>query len=196
MNFSDKAYNTFMIPLEAIRLRRLRKRLIPLAKGNVLEIGAGTGVNFRYYNSHNVESLTIMDLQLRESIQKYPFTGRIDAKFVAGNVMEIPFKNETFDTVVFTLLFCSVDDPLKGLEEVKRVLKPKGKILFMEHVLPEKQPLKKTFHHLNHTWMKISKECRINRETLKSIEAAGYHIERIERHLQGVIICGVARKKL
>jgi len=192
VNFSDKAYNTFMMPLEAIRLRRLRKRLIPLAKGSVLEIGAGTGSNFSYYNPKQVNSLTVMDLNIRDSVKVFPFPKGLEAQFVEGDVSRLPFQDNLFDTVVFTLLFCSVDNPMVGLSEIKRSLKPDGKILFMEHVLPSKKPYKAVFNKLNGTWMKLSKECHINRETLKTIEAAGFHIEKVEKHLKGVVICGIA----
>ncbi|MDA3846543.1 MAG: class I SAM-dependent methyltransferase [Vallitaleaceae bacterium] len=192
MNFSDRAYNTFMIPLEAIRLRSIRKRLIPVSKGKVLEIGAGTGSNFKYYNPKRVDSLTVMDLNIRDVVRTFSFHTGLDVKFVEGNVTVLPFEDDFFDTVVFTLLFCSVDDPLKGLAEIRRVLKPGGKLLFMEHVLPDKKPFTAIFNKLNPAWMKLSKECHINRETLKTIEEAGFNIKKVETHLKGVVICGIA----
>ncbi len=98
------------------------------------------------------------------------------------------FEDDTFDSIVFTLVFCSVDDPLKGLNEVKRVLKTGGRIYFMEHVMPEHSILKNLFNRLNSSWNKLANGCNLNRETADMIRDAGFEIETLERFFGAFIV--------
>jgi len=187
IEISSKIYNLFMKPLEKRALSKRRRELVPQAKGNVLEIGAGTGVNFDYYINENLTKLTVVDLKFNSLITNKPLNSHININYVVASAENLPFADETFDSVVSTLIYCSVDNPQKTLSEVYRVLKPGGKMYFIEHVLPEEKPYRNLVNSLNNTWKCIGK-CNVNRETFKLIEKANFKVESFERIGSGVLI--------
>ena len=187
IEISAKIFDLFMKPFEKRALSKRRKELIPRAKGNVLEIGAGTGVNFDYYIAKNLSKLTVVELKLNGLITNKPLNSHIDIHYVVGNVEKLPFPEGTFDSVVSTLIYCSVDNPDKALSEVYRVLKPGGRMYFIEHVLPEEKHCKHLVNSLNDTWKCIGK-CNVNRETLKIIKKAKFRVENYEQFGKGVFI--------
>lgn len=186
----DILYNIFMFPFETAVLKGFRHKLIPDAGGEVLEIGAGTGVNLKYYRNSTLESLTMLD--------KNPsFNLRHNAKgirVIDGDVHTLPFADKTFDTVLFTLVFCSVADPSKGLKEIRRVLKDTGKIIFIEHVKPHHRTAAKAADKLNPAWRTFSNGCNLNRNTLETIENSGFRINHDDYGRRGVFIKGSAVK--
>ena len=189
-------FDTFMKPFEKIALNKRRKRLLRKVSGQVLEIGAGTGVNFGYYDLDNIESLTVVDLKFNNIIKKHDFNKITSVNYIEGDVHNLPFDDYTFDSVVTTLIFCSVDNLQLALKEVYRILKPGGKIYFIEHVLPEKVVYKNIVNTLNSTW-KIIGKCNVNRKTLNNIEEANFKIMDIERFGMAffIFIAGVGIKK-
>lgn len=188
-------FNAFMKPFETKALKKRRKRLIEKVSGNVLEIGAGTGANYSYYVTSRIESLTIVDLKFNDLIKNHEFNNDTSVNYIAGSAENLPFEDKTFDSVVATLIFCSVGDPDKALKEVYRVLKPGGKIYFIEHVLPEEAVYRNTVNTLNSTWKKIGK-CNVNRETLKNIKKANFRVEDVERFGKAffIFIAGIGIK--
>lgn len=192
MGFSEALYDLFLAPLEKFRLTKKREQLMNNIKGNVLEIGAGTGINFKHYPYQNISQLDITDIELTEKVKQYKFPSTLAVSKSQHSVESLPFSDSTYDYVVFTLVFCSVTNPLKGLQEIKRVLKPDGKIIFVEHVLPISNPWKQLFHKMNPTWVKIAHGCHLNRETLKTIEQAGFRIEQSDRFFKGSFVSGTA----
>ncbi len=114
----------------------LRKEIIRQAYGLVLEVGAGTGLNFAFYNPEQVERVEAVDpdsAMLRYAGERVK-TARVPITVTQAPVEALPFADETFDCAVATLVFCSVTDPLHGLSEIQRVLKPGGTLLMIEHV--------------------------------------------------------------
>src|SRR5947208_249617 len=114
----------------------LRKEMIAQAQGIVLEVGAGTGLNFTLYNPEQVERVEAVEpdsAMLRYARERLK-TARIPITLTQAPVETLPFADETFDSAVATLVFCSVTDPMRGLNEVRRVLKPGGILLLIEHV--------------------------------------------------------------
>jgi len=187
IEISPRIFNLFMKPLEKRALSKRRSELIPQARGNVLEIGAGTGVNFDYYIHENLSKLTVVELKLNSLITNKPLNSHINIDYVVGSVEKLPFPDEIFDSVVSTLIYCSVDNPEKALSEVYRVLKPGGKMYFIEHVLPEVKLSKNLVNSLNDTWKCIGK-CNLNRETYSLIKNAKFRVESFEQFGKGVII--------
>lgn len=173
----DLIYDAFMLPLEIGILKKRREKIISKAKGKVLEIGTGTGVNLSYYQFHQIKSITFYDLKIGERFKNYRFPDHIEVNFREGTVEEMDFADHTFDSIVFSLVFCTVANPLKGLKEIYRVLKPDGKIFFMEHVMPEKQYLKEMVNKINPVWTKFASGCNLNRETVDVIRRAGFKIK-------------------
>ncbi|MGG5460176.1 class I SAM-dependent methyltransferase [Clostridium sp. B9] len=173
-NIKAIIFNTFMTPFEAFFLKKRRKNLISQAKGNILEVAAGTGVNLDYYNIDNIDSLTLLDLEFNKFIKNKDLNKSIKINYIEGNMESMPFEDNHFDCIVSTLSLCSVDNPKKALSEFKRVLKPKGKFISIEHIIP---PNSKKYQNIanrfNSTWHKIGK-CNINRETFKTIKECGF----------------------
>lgn len=190
-DISDIVYDIFMYPMEALFLNQARKKILKNASGDVLEIGAGTGVNFKYYDFTKITSLMVSDKELSKKITGYKFPNDIVIGKLDANVEKLDLEENSVDSVVFTLVFCSVDNPLKGLKEIKRVLKPNGRIYFIEHVLPVHNPMKGLFNFINPKWSKIAGGCNLNRETHKIIEDSGFQIENLDRFM-GAFIAGTA----
>lgn len=192
--YGESFYDIFMYPLEAAILKKRRKEIISSSYGDILEIGSGTGSNFGFYNYNNLSTLTVADLETSYSVKNYNFPVNTRVKFVNGNAEELPFTDNTFDSVVFTLLFCTVNNPYRGFTEIFRVLKPGGKIYFIEHVSPENKHLKQIINKINPAWSKFANGCNLNRNTLKIIEQAGFEIERYHKHFNGLFIDGIGKK--
>lgn len=185
MNF----YDVFMTPIEGLFLNRIRKQLIKKATGDVLEIGFGTGVNIKHLSVSNLTSFTGLDTQENTYfLDKYP-----KLNLVQGYAENLPFNDHSFDTVIVTLVLCSVSDVEQSLREIKRVLKPGGRYLFMEHILPKPSVVAHSFHTLNPLWHKHS-GCNINRDTAKDIQKY-FSIQNGIQESGGIFIYGVGIKK-
>jgi ubiquinone/menaquinone biosynthesis C-methylase UbiE len=187
-------YNVFMFPFEKAVLHKFRKTSVAEAHGDVLEIGIGTGINTGYFNTGKLSSLTVLDTNIRNSaIVKLKRKIR-NFKYSEGTAEQLPFDDSSFDTVVFTLVFCSVENPLKGLAEIKRVLKDDGKVIFIEHVKPMGNKVKKIADSINPCWNSFSNGCNLNRETLETIINSGFELHEGTYHRKGVFITGIASK--
>lgn len=192
MGVTESLYDMMLAPLESLRLTQKRRGLLSPVKGRVLEIGVGTGVNFKHYNTSQIDQLDLVDISLTDKVKAHIFPKHLNVNLHELSVEDLPFETNTYDYVVFTLVFCSVPNPLQGLSEIRRVLKPTGKIIFMEHVLPHQPDVKKLFHLLTPTWKKLAHGCHLNRETLKDIQAVGFTIETSDRFFKGSFISGIA----
>jgi ubiquinone/menaquinone biosynthesis C-methylase UbiE len=181
-----------MKPLEAMGIKKARKMLIKKARGDVLEIGAGTGANLSYYDMNQIQSLTVTD----QSRSKHLDVSVVDkVSFTEASAEALPFLNDSFDTVVHTLVFCSVSDVDTGLAEIKRVLKPNGTLIFIEHVLPEKTGMKRLFRFLNPMWRKVAGGCNLTRDFSLSLEQSAFEIVHQGRFLNTVFSFGIATLK-
>lgn len=167
------AYDTLMKPLEISVLAKIRQNLIPIASGNVLELGYGTGINFQYYDPASVTSLSAIDIRSRPVAET---KARFPVRFIEGRAEQLPFPDKNFDAVVETLVFCSVLDLQTSINEVLRVLKPGGIFVFLDHVKPAGKILSHLFGTVNTFWPKISGGCHLMREPDKLLEDAGLKI--------------------
>jgi SAM-dependent methyltransferase len=192
MNVSESIFDAVMYPLEAAGLRRHRRSLLRHVSGKVLEIGAGTGANLAHYDMGTVTELTLSDRLLTERIKAAGQTLGNQVTCREADAMDLPFDDRTFDWVVFTLVFCSVPDPARGLQEVRRVLKPDGRFLFIEHVRPSHGLLRHAVEVLNPAWYAVNGECNLNRDTLAEIELAGFAVERLTTRAGGLLVSGTA----
>lgn len=184
-------YDVFMIPLEKRGIRKARKELIPKANGHVLEIGSGTGVNLKHYNFDAIESLTVTDKKLSKRIKKIAPT---IVKLDEHNVTDLPYEDNTFDCIVHTLVFCSVADVDKGLEEIKRVLKPEGRLLFIEHIEPEGKKTNKLFRFVNPVWTTFASGCSLIKDYENSLQTNGFDITFSKKFMNTVFVYGEAKK--
>ncbi|MFL5897264.1 MAG: class I SAM-dependent methyltransferase [Solirubrobacterales bacterium] len=178
------AYDRGFKGAEDAGLREMRSELLAQARGRVLELGAGTGLNLEHYPKA-IESLTLvepdphMTKQLREKLAR---TGRAaEISVVEAPGERLPFADESFDTGVVTLVLCTVPDPEGTLSEIKRVLKPDGQLLFLEHVRSNHPDLAKWQDRLESPWRFLADGCHCNRDTAAAIDAAGFQVGGVER---------------
>lgn len=183
MNF----YDVFMFPLEQMILKKIRKELISHAQGDLLEIGFGTGANLKFYNHSQLKSYKGLDIKIDS--EAYP-----DIDLVEASVSDLPFEDKTFDTVIATLVFCSVEDLDKAIKEVHRVLKDDGIYLFLEHVQPTNKVLSYLFNKINKPWHGMA-FCHLIRNTDQDFKRLGFEFVELKSKSMGIIRYGIARKK-
>jgi ubiquinone/menaquinone biosynthesis C-methylase UbiE len=175
-------YDRMLSGVERAGLRDRRARLLESAHGKVLEIGAGTGANLSLYGP-NVEALTVtepeapMARRLAKRLREQPRA----TKLVEASAEQLPLPDGQVDTVVSTLVLCTVADPSRALREVWRVLRPGGQLLFIEHVRSEEPKLAKWQDRLNGLNRVIAHGCNCNRSTLDVIKQAGFTIVSLEK---------------
>lgn len=178
--FMSAIYDPFMRSAEEACLRAWRDELLFGLHGEVLEIGAGTGANLAHYPKGIGLVLTEPDPhmlgKLRARVSR-EFKGEVDV--VAAGSGALPFADGSFDHVVSTLVLCSVESVEQTLEEVRRVLRPGGTLVFLEHVAAEDHPSRLTWQRrLEPFWKRVAGNCHLTRRTGESIVAAGFEIER------------------
>jgi len=173
-------YDTFNFFIERFASRH-RKEILHQAKGNILEVGVGTGSSLRDYPpSEQIVAVDISKGMLRRAEEKLEnYNGKIE--LCLGDLRNLPFKDETFDTVFSSWVFCSVTDPVKGLIEVCRVLKKEGKLLMLEHVKSENRTLGYLMDRSNPLAARLGVG-DINRDTLANLRESGFKIKE-ERDL-------------
>jgi ubiquinone/menaquinone biosynthesis C-methylase UbiE len=162
-------------------MRDVRPRLLAGASGRVLEVGAGTGYNLPYYPD-GVSDLTVTDGMagmLRRARTRAEKAGR-QVTMTTASVESLPFEDGTFDTVVGTLLLCSVDDQDRALAEIRRVLRPDGQYLFFEHVRSDDPKVAHSQDRWEGVWRVVAQGCHPNRDTLPRIESV-FAIDGLER---------------
>ena len=182
--FMAKLYDASMKKIEEACMSHWREELLSDISGDVLEIGSGTGINLSFYpRSVNKLILSEPDPHMRNIL-----TNNIDSVMKEKcTTTEYPadaldFPDNSFDAVVSTLVLCSVDSANKSLSEIKRVLKPKGKFYFIEHVIAKDTPrLIKWQKLFQPFWIFMCGNCHLTRDTETSIAGAGFEFQSIER---------------
>ena len=156
-----------------------RRRLLAGARGAVLEIGGGTGANLVHYR--NVDRVTIAepDPFMRNRIGPKLEEARVPVEVSAAGAEALPYPDGSFDTVVSTLVLCTVPDQEAALDEVRRVLRPGGRLLFIEHVRAAGSAARWQ-DRLEPLWRRLLGGCHPNRDTVAAIEEAGFEIETFE----------------
>jgi ubiquinone/menaquinone biosynthesis C-methylase UbiE len=185
-------YDLMDKPMEVFGGRRRRKRVLTRAEGKTLEIGVGTGRNLGYYPD-GVE-LTGIDVSAKmlAKARAAAATDGVDATLDLADVQDLPFDDASFDTVTATCVFCSVADPVAGLREVARVVRPEGQVLLLEHVRPRNRFLGWLADRIAPLLSRLIGP-QINRRTEENIAAAG--LDAVEVRRSGVWREIVARRR-
>ncbi|CCF00535.1 conserved hypothetical protein (plasmid) [Sinorhizobium fredii HH103] len=162
------------------RLRPYRERVIGGAEGRVLEIGCGSGLNLPFYRAAVREILALEpDPNLLAMARHVPDSG-MQVNFIEASAEAIPLDDRSVDTVVTTWTLCTIPGSAAALSEMRRVLKPQGRLLFVEHGLSPDRGVRWWQDALTPIWRRISGGCHLNRPIRSMIEDAGFRIDRIE----------------
>ncbi len=154
---------------------QFKSSLIAGVHGNVLEVGVGTGANLKFYPKHvHVTGIDFSPKMLSFARERAKEVA-LRVQLLEMDVQHLTFADNTFDTVVSTCVFCSVPDPIAGLREIRRVLKPQGRLLMLEHMLSNHLPLALLLHVLNPLTVRAT-GANVNRKTLDNLKAAGFTI--------------------
>jgi ubiquinone/menaquinone biosynthesis C-methylase UbiE len=176
-------YDQFMAQSEEACVAGWRRELLAEASGEVLDLGAGTGANVPFFGprvEHVVaaEPDPAMAKQLREKLRARN-ESRIEV--VETEAESLPFGDAAFDVVVSTLVLCTVRDPVAALSQVRRVLKPGGRLLFVEHVAAERPARRILQHVAEPAWKRLAGGCHLTRRTDETIAKAGFTIRELTR---------------
>jgi ubiquinone/menaquinone biosynthesis C-methylase UbiE len=166
---------------ERAGLAARRRELLAGARGRVLEVGAGTGINLEHY-PEGIEELVLVEPEramVRKLEQRLPELGR-QARVVDAAAEALPFDDGSFDAVVCTLVLCNVGNPRAALGEMHRVLRPGGSFLFLEHVRSDDPRTARLQDRINPVWRFVSNGCNCNRPTLSLIQGS-FSVDEIEQ---------------
>ena len=159
-----------------------RKKVVPLAKGIVLDIGIGSGLNIPFYDLSMIDKIYGLDpsSELIKIAKKMAVKKNISIEFLLCGAEDIPLPNNSIDTVLITYSMCTIPEVLKANYEMFRVLKPDGRLIFCEHGLAPDKSVAKWQKRINPVWGKIAGGCNLDRDIPDLISSSGFKILSIE----------------
>ena len=163
------------------QIERYRRELIPSARGRILEVGIGSGLNLPLYAA-GVNTVVGLDLseRLLSMARRRAAKANVSVDLMQGSATAIPLDNDSVDMVVMTWTLCSISDPLAAVREMRRVLKPGGALLFVEHGLSPEPGVARWQHRLTPIWRHISGGCRLDRKVNDLIRAGGFDVAELK----------------
>jgi len=176
-------YDALMAVSDACGLARWRRQLVDGAAGRTLEVGCGTGRNLPLYPA----GLEVIGIDPDLAALRYARRRAPRVPLLAARAEALPFRPGTFDSVVSSLVFCSVADPEQGLAEIRRVLRPGGELRMLEHVRHPQPRWAALQDLIQPAWTKVAGGCHPNRATENAVEQAGFRIEETGRVARGVM---------
>jgi ubiquinone/menaquinone biosynthesis C-methylase UbiE len=174
-------YDPFLWVGERAGMAQLRSALLSRASGWVLELGAGTGLNLPYYPD-NLEGLVLTEPSppMIARLERRAKQAGIPSSVMVADAERLPFEDDSFDTVVSTLVLCTVDDPRGAINEIARVLRPGGKLLFLEHVRSDSPRLARWQDRLHRPWHAFAAGCNANRPTVDILQEGPLRVREVE----------------
>jgi len=163
-------------------ISKQRSKVVPLAKGRVLEVGIGSGLNLPFYDPAKVKQVWGVEpsCKMRAMAEKKAVDLPFDVDFIGLSGEEIPMEKNSADTVLVTYTLCSIPDVQKALKEMNRVLKPGGELIFCEHGSAPDDHIRKWQERVNPVWTKVSGGCHLNRPISDLIKEGGFRIKHME----------------
>jgi ubiquinone/menaquinone biosynthesis C-methylase UbiE len=175
-------YERALKATEEAGLRDVRRQALASAMGRTVDLGAGTGANLGLYPEAVSELVLVEpDPHMLSRLRAKVGEGGGGAKVVTASAQRLPFPDASFDTAVFTLVLCTVPDPAAALAETARVLRPGGRLLFVEHVRSEDPGLARWQDRLERPWRFLGDGCHCNRDTVTTVEASPLDLEWVRR---------------
>jgi len=181
-------YNKYILPkitnaaCSSSPSMKQRQKIVPLAYGNVLEVGVGSGLNFKYYDPTKVDRLFALDpsAEMWAIAKKQNENSLLNTEFTKGYAEEIPLDSNTIDSIVITYTMCTIPDVEASLMEMRRVLKTHGVLIFCEHGIAPDKSVQRWQKLLNPIWKNLGGGCNLNRDIPKMIVEGGFNINNLE----------------
>jgi ubiquinone/menaquinone biosynthesis C-methylase UbiE len=163
--------------------RKQREKIVPIAEGDVLEIGFGSGLNLPHYDGRRVRKLWALEPSagMRRKAGAAVGASSIDIEFIELPGEEIPLEDQSVDTVLVTYSLCTIPDAVTALEGVRRVLKPGGRLLYCEHGVAPDDGVRRWQERLNRPWRSVAGGCNMNRDIPRLLSAGGFKLAVDER---------------
>ena len=160
-----------------------RNKVVPHAKGKILEIGIGSGINIPFYKKSQIEKLYGLDPseELNHMAHKVASQNSLDVEFLLSGAEEIPLPSNSIDTILITYTLCTIPDLNSSMSEMKRVLKDDGNFLFCEHGIAPDQNIIKWQNRINPVWGKLFGGCSINRDIPDIIKSSGFKLNKLNQ---------------
>lgn len=165
------------------QIMKARARIVPQASGDVLELGCGGGINMQFYDPAEISSFSGLDPSpgLLDRSHKAASEKGMKADIRGGIGEAMPFDDASFDTLLVTFTLCSVDDQQQVLSEMRRVLRPDGKVLFLEHGSAPDAGVQKWQRRIEPMWKRISGNCHLTRPITDAYKTAGFAVADVEK---------------
>lgn len=183
-------YDAVMVPADKLGFDQVRRMVAEKASGTVLEIGAGTGLNFRFFANAGCVFAVEPDPYMLSHARKRL---RNCAALMRAYAEVLPFPDNSFDTVVSTLTFCTIGDPVTAAREINRVLKPGGTFYFAEHPVAEHRLVARAEHLVTPVWRRLAGGCNLDRNIVSFFKLGGLEVTDIVR-LDSFFVAGTASK--
>jgi ubiquinone/menaquinone biosynthesis C-methylase UbiE len=191
-------YDPLIGPFDPLGVSEWRAWVASAARGRVLELGVGTGRNLPHYHRPEPEAAgtaaaeTVAAIDSDYASLRRAFSRRNgNSSWITvyqARAEALPFGDAFFDVVLGTLVFCTIADPMRALQEVQRVLKPSGQFRLVEHVRVHNRLLAGMQDRATPLWEKIGAGCHLNRDTIAAVELAGFRIQAVQNHLGGLFV--------
>ena len=186
-------------------VQKLRQKVVPKCRGKVLEVGMGSGANLRFYDADKIDFIWGLEPSegMRRKAQKQLDKSDIKVEWLNLPGEEIPLEDCSVDTILLTFTLCTIPNWQQALQQMHRVLKPEGKLLFSEHGKAPDKNVSKWQDRINSSWKHLAGGCNLNRPIDELIASCGFEICSIERFyapktpkIAGYIYLGEARKSI
>lgn len=164
------------------QIMKLRSQIVPLARGTVLEVGMGSAINLQYYNSRKVDLVYGLEPSegMRRKAQTNLSRSPVKVEWLDLPGEKIPLADNSVDTILLTFTLCTIPDWETALQQMKRVLKPGGELLFLEHGESPDEGTRKWQHRITPGWKKLAGGCHLNRHIADLLAHAGFRILELE----------------
>jgi ubiquinone/menaquinone biosynthesis C-methylase UbiE len=172
----------------------MRREAVGPSRGNVVEIAAGTGLNFRHYDAGTIVVATEPDLAMLERARRRAAVAQAQIILVAADAQNLPFPAGAFDTAVVALGLCTIPRPDEALNEIHRVLTPAGVVRLLEHVRVDQPVVGWLQDFLTPLWRRLAGGCRLNQRTSQKVRDAGFQTVHLHSHVRGIFITMSAEK--
>jgi ubiquinone/menaquinone biosynthesis C-methylase UbiE len=184
-NWYDRHILPYLIDLACglKTVNKQREKVVPRAQGRVLEVGIGTGLNIPHYDKTRVHGIVGVDpaLRMHRLAQKRIARAGLNVELIGLEAEKLPLEDGSFDSIVCTYTLCTIPDPVAALKEMRRVLKPGGKLIFCEHGRAPEESVRRWQDRLQPLWGRLAGGCHLGRDIPALLQAGGFYVPAMQR---------------